>query len=46
MGRHDETAHYLHVPKQLKFKQLKPHAVQQTNTNPKSKRLGEMNRRG
>lgn len=24
MGRHDERAHLLHIPKQVKFKQPKP----------------------
>ena len=32
MGRHDETSHNLHIPKQLKFKQPKPSVP--TNITP------------
>ncbi len=46
MGRHDELAHYLHTPKQQKFKQIKP-IINKTNTaTPRSQRLGTLNRRG
>ena len=46
MGRHDNLAHYLHTPKQLKFNQLKPPTAKAQDTAPRSQRLGSLNRRG
>lgn len=46
MGRHDENAHYLHTPKQIKFKQPKPINQKLLKIMPRSQRLGALNRRG
>jgi hypothetical protein len=49
MGRHDDTAHYLHMPKQVKFKQLRPPSPFPSNKlpmTPRTQKLGSLNRRG
>lgn len=46
MGKHDELAHFLHTPKQLKFKQTKPTVRDVTNIQQRAQKLGELNRRG
>lgn len=46
MGKHDETAHFLHIPKQLKFRQRRPNAFTAGNVTSRMRRLGALNRRG
>lgn len=46
MGRHDTTSHFLHLPKQLKFKQFKPTQPKNQTTVYRSQKLGALNRRG
>ncbi len=46
MGKHDQKSHFLHLPKQLKFKQDKPSVVNSAQTAPRMQKLGDLNRRG
>lgn len=46
MGKHDEIGHYLNIPKQLKFEQMKPATRQDVSSVGKAQKLGVLHRRG
>jgi len=40
MGKHDQTGHFLHIPKAMKFKQPKPNANTQATEPPQKPAQG------